>query len=70
VQQGGGQDVGDDGLAAAADQADQADGAVAAADEKLQLRKLVLADFQAALEKVAPAAVDAQHSTADGAAAG
>jgi SpoVK/Ycf46/Vps4 family AAA+-type ATPase len=68
VQQGGGELAGDDGLAAAA--ADQAGGDVAAADEKLQLRKLVLADFQAALEKVAPAAVDAQHPTPDGAALG
>jgi SpoVK/Ycf46/Vps4 family AAA+-type ATPase len=32
-----------------------------AAEEVLQLRKLVLADFLAALEKMAPAAVDAQQ---------
>jgi SpoVK/Ycf46/Vps4 family AAA+-type ATPase len=69
LQQGGVRVAGEHSTAAAA-AVDQACGDAAAADEKLQLRKLVLADFQAALQKVAPAAVDAQHPQASGAGPG
>jgi SpoVK/Ycf46/Vps4 family AAA+-type ATPase len=62
VQQGSVQPAGQDSLAAEAEAAEHAGCVdVPTAEKMLQLRKLVLADFQAALEKVAPAAVDAQQ---------
>ncbi|WIA10498.1 hypothetical protein OEZ85_010687 [Tetradesmus obliquus] len=58
VDQGGLEPAGDDSQAAADGDAGVG---LPAAKKMLQLRSLVLADFQAALKKVAPAAVDAQH---------